>query len=218
MPSQRPTHPSNWQAVAWHEFCHTITLTKTRNKMPRWLSEGISVYEESQENASWGQSMNPSYREIILGGKATPVSKLSSAFMLAQTPLQLLFAYYESSMVVEYINKEFGADAIKWVLADLGADYPINEALARHTEPIEKLDIHFDAWLRARAPRACAPEGELGTPARRHRQISPHGTPRIPNSFVGLVAQGRALENRQWKEAKVPLEKAIEHLSRLRRR
>ncbi|MFN9984038.1 MAG: hypothetical protein ACK52S_00670, partial [Pirellula sp.] len=36
---------SNWKSVLWHEYCHVVTLQKTKNKMPRWLSEGISVYE-----------------------------------------------------------------------------------------------------------------------------------------------------------------------------
>ena len=38
---RRPGIPPNWEAVLWHEFCHVVTLTKTKNKMPRWLSEGI---------------------------------------------------------------------------------------------------------------------------------------------------------------------------------
>ena len=48
-PATRPQHPSSWQSLLWHEFCHVVTLNKTRNKMPRWLSEGISVYEERLE-------------------------------------------------------------------------------------------------------------------------------------------------------------------------
>src|SRR5213075_1287640 len=42
--------PTNWESVLWHEFCHVVTLQLTKNKMPRWLSEGISVYEERQAN------------------------------------------------------------------------------------------------------------------------------------------------------------------------
>ncbi len=57
----------------WHEFCHVITLNLTHNKMPRWLSEGISVYEESQQDPRWGQQMNPQYRQMILSGQLTPV-------------------------------------------------------------------------------------------------------------------------------------------------
>ena len=59
-PASQGASPSNWEAVLWHEFCHVVTLHKTRNKMPRWLSEGISVYEERQAEPAWGQSMTPS--------------------------------------------------------------------------------------------------------------------------------------------------------------
>ena len=41
------------RAVLWHEFTHVVTLTATKNKMPRWLSEGISVHEERQARASY---------------------------------------------------------------------------------------------------------------------------------------------------------------------
>ena len=80
-PSSQGATPSNWEAVLWHEFCHVVTLTKTNNRMPRWLSEGISVYEEVQANQAWGQTMNPQYRQMILDGELTPVSQLSGAFL-----------------------------------------------------------------------------------------------------------------------------------------
>ena len=57
---------ANWEAVLWHEFTHVITLTMTQNKMPRWLSEGISVYEEEQASSGWGQLMSPNFRDLIL--------------------------------------------------------------------------------------------------------------------------------------------------------
>ena len=47
-PRARPTGTVNWQQVLWHEFVHVVTLQKTRNRMPRWLSEGVSVYEETR--------------------------------------------------------------------------------------------------------------------------------------------------------------------------
>jgi tetratricopeptide (TPR) repeat protein len=42
-PASQGEHPANWESVLWHEFCHVVTLQLTRNRMPRWLSEGISV-------------------------------------------------------------------------------------------------------------------------------------------------------------------------------
>ncbi|MHC4146874.1 MAG: gluzincin family metallopeptidase [Planctomycetota bacterium] len=60
--SPRAGRPTNWKAMLWHEFCHVVTLNLTHNKMPRWLSEGISVYEELQRDPTWGQRMDPQYR------------------------------------------------------------------------------------------------------------------------------------------------------------
>ncbi len=143
--------PENWEDVLWHEFCHVVTLNITRNKMPRWLSEGISVHEERQANPVWGMKMNPRFREMVLGGDLTPVADLSSAFMTPKSPYHVQFAYYESSLVVEYIVQKFGFDALKQILADLGDGVNINEAIARHTEPMQKLEKDFAAFATDRA-------------------------------------------------------------------
>jgi tetratricopeptide (TPR) repeat protein len=210
-PASRPGRPSNWEAVLWHEFCHVVTLNKTRNKMPRWLSEGISVYEERQEAPAWGQVMNPQYRELILAGGATPVSKLSSAFLRPPTPMHLQFAYYESSMVVEHVVERFGIEALRKVLADLGDSVPINDALAKNTEPIEQLDANFEKWLKEKADQLAAgvnwekPKLDLDAGSAAMRDWNDNH----PNSFWGLLGEGRALiAERKWKEAVAPLEKA----------
>ena len=53
-PATRKENPGSWESVLWHEFCHVITLQKTSNRMPRWLSEGISVFEERRTGFSLG--------------------------------------------------------------------------------------------------------------------------------------------------------------------
>jgi tetratricopeptide (TPR) repeat protein len=162
-PASQGERPANWEAVLWHEFCHVVTLHKTRNKMPRWLSEGISVYEEKQANATWGQSMTPEYREIILSGKMAPVSKLSAAFLAPPTPMHLQFAYYQSSLVVEFLIERYGAEKLQTILSDLGDGLEINEALLRHTAPLGQLDMDFVAFARARA-EALAPGADWEEP------------------------------------------------------
>jgi tetratricopeptide (TPR) repeat protein len=211
-PSSRAGQPSNWEAVLWHEFCHTITLHKTHNKMPRWLSEGISVYEERQEVPAWGQTMTPQYRELILAGGATPVSKLSGAFLKPPTPMHLQFAYYESSMVVEYVLTRFGAPALQKVMTDLGNDVPINDALARHTEPIDKLDESFAKWLKTQAEQLGkgADWEQPDLPLDADSTAMAAWNKEHPSNFWGLLGEGRALvAERKWKEARAPLEKAI---------
>lgn len=147
-PASQADSPTNWQATLWHEFCHVVTLQKTHNKMPRWLSEGISVYEERQANPTWGQSMTPQYREMILGDDLTPVSQLSGAFLSPKSAMHLQFAYYESSLVVEYLVEKYGIDVLKRVLVDLGVGMPINDALQRYAGSLEALDAEFTAYAR----------------------------------------------------------------------
>ena len=121
----------NWQSLLWHEYCHVITLQKTNNRMPRWLSEGISVYEERLRHSSWGEQMSPEYRDFILGGEMTPVERLSMAFIVPKSPAHIQFAYYQSSLVVEYLVKNFGEECISKILQDLGEGMFINIAIEK---------------------------------------------------------------------------------------
>jgi tetratricopeptide (TPR) repeat protein len=146
-----PGHDVNWHSVLYHEFCHVVTLQITRNKMPRWLSEGISVYEEEQADPTWGQRMNPKYREMVLGGELTPISKLSGAFLAPRTPIHLQFAYYESSLVVEYLVQKYGLDSLKSILTDLGAGEEINKTIEKHTAALDDLEKEFAAYVTRRA-------------------------------------------------------------------
>jgi tetratricopeptide (TPR) repeat protein len=169
-PAAQHGHPVNWQAVLYHEFCHVVTLQITKNKMPRWLSEGISVYEESQANPAWGQRMNSRYREMVLGDELTPVSKLSGAFLAPKSEMHLQFAYYESSLVVEFLVQRFGLGKLKAILGDLGQGMSINEAIERNVSQtrlndllqansgetngaMERIDKEFAAFAKERAEK-----------------------------------------------------------------
>lgn len=147
-PASQGDSPANWRSVLWHEFCHVVTLEKTKNRMPRWLSEGISVYEERARNAAWGQSMTPQYREMLLADNLTPVSKLSGAFLNPPSPIHLQFAYFESSLVIDFLIEKHGLDALKAILDDLGNGLTISDALAKNVGSIDKLDSQFRSYAR----------------------------------------------------------------------
>lgn len=212
--SPRLERPANWQATLWHEFCHVVTLNLTRNKMPRWLSEGISVYEELQRDPTWGQRMNPQYRQMILGGQLTPVGNLSSAFMNPASPLHLQFAYYESALVVEFLVERFGFATLKAILADLAEGAEINAAIATHAGPVKKIEKEFEAFARKRAEDLAPqvdweqPEGDAVNPADADalaRWLTQH-----PNSFWALQQRVLSLlADQQWEQAKEPLRKLI---------
>ncbi len=59
-PSARPEGQFNWGSTLWHEYAHVITLQMTDYRIPRWFSEGLSVYEERRARPGWGDDWNPS--------------------------------------------------------------------------------------------------------------------------------------------------------------
>ncbi|MCL5281925.1 MAG: peptidase MA family metallohydrolase, partial [Planctomycetes bacterium] len=225
--SPRPSPAFNWQSMLWHEFCHVVTLSLTANKMPRWLSEGISVYEESQHNPLWGQQMSPQYRRMILDGELTPIGHLSAAFLSPKTPVHLQFAYYEAALVVEFFVERSGIAALKAILADLAQGGEINAAIVKHVGPLEKIEKDFEAFARKRA-ESLAPGVDWEQPTReqldrvegvppsdrgqdaRDTQALAQWLEKHPNSFWGLTAQAKSLlAARQWEQAKAPLQKLI---------
>jgi hypothetical protein len=153
----------NWRSVLWHEYTHVITLGLTQNKIPRWLSEGISVHEELARDPTWGQTMTPRYREMVLGGELTPIGKLSGAFLSPRTPEHLVFAYYQSALVVEFLVQRYGHQALRAVLTDLGAGQEINRALASRTAPLAELEKSFAEFARQRAEKL-APQADFAQP------------------------------------------------------
>ncbi len=59
-PSARETGDFNWGSTLWHEYTHVITLQITNYRIPRWFSEGLSVYEERRARPGWGDRLEPS--------------------------------------------------------------------------------------------------------------------------------------------------------------
>jgi len=210
-PASQAPNPANWEDVLWHEFTHVITLTATRNRMPRWLSEGISVYEERQANPQWGEKMNLGYRQMILENQLTPLGKLSGAFLRATNSEHLLFAYYESSLVVQFIVDKFGLDSLKKILSDLHDGVEINQAIAAHTEPMADLEKKFDAFARETAAKL-APGADLTKlPTFRsetEREIWSTGHPN--NYYIRLDHATELMKAKKWAEAKPVLEQLIE--------
>lgn len=142
---------ANWEAVLWHEFCHTVTLAKTRNRMPRWLSEGISVYEERQANTSWGRLMSIDDQKRILAGRMQPISDMSAAFIRAQSNEDIQFAYFQSYLVVRFLIESFGEEAMRKVLDDLAEGIKINDALIAHMDSMDTLEEDFLLYAQSEA-------------------------------------------------------------------
>jgi tetratricopeptide (TPR) repeat protein len=206
-PASQAPNPANWEDVLWHEFCHVVTLNDTKNRMPRWLSEGISVYEERQADPAWGERMNLAYRDTILKGDLTPLGELSGAFLQPKNGESLQFAYYESSLVVEYIVQQYGLDTLKKILIDLRDGLEMNAALAKETLPLPELERKFAAFARDRADHL-APGVDLDKPPDEGTPMEAGVWEKLhPNNYYLRLRKARQLmDDKQWAEAKPVLE------------
>lgn len=137
---------ANWEAVVWHEVAHTITLGRTKHRIPRWLSEGISVHEERLKNPAWTTGMNSRFRRTILDRDAYTLANLDTAFRE-----DIEFAYFEAGLAVDFLVANYGQPALNSILADLADGTPVNDALATHTAPARELDAEFRRFLETEA-------------------------------------------------------------------
>ncbi|HJO05218.1 MAG TPA: tetratricopeptide repeat protein [Acidobacteriota bacterium] len=211
----------NWGTTLWHEIAHVVTLGVTDSRVPRWLSEGLSVYEERRAREAWGDDATPGFLLAFLRGQLLPVSRINEGFARPSYPEHLAHSYLQASLVCELIEEELGFDA---VLALLDAyrdgktgDEAIRVGLA--LEPAE-LDARFDEFLRARyAGPLRALEAAAERPPSRGRQgMDPASLKALADAdttdFVAHLSVGAALASQGSDEA---IDEAIGYLERAKR-
>jgi tetratricopeptide (TPR) repeat protein len=198
-PGARETGAFNWGSTVWHELAHTFTLGMTNHRVPRWLSEGISVYEERRGRPGWGADATVSFLSAYNRKMLVPVSRMNDGFMRPAYPEQVIHSYYQASLVCELIERDFGARAITRMLEGYrdgqNTDQVFQQVL--HTD-LASFDKRFDAYMQERfakvaatirTPSRAAPAGRPGLGG---DAALPSGTP-DPNDFVGQLTMGRAL-------------------------
>jgi tetratricopeptide (TPR) repeat protein len=151
-PSARPPGEFNWGGTLWHEFAHVITLQITDHKIPRWFSEGLSVFEEIRARPGWGEDLSPDFLMAIREDQFLPVLDLNEGFVRPRFPGQITLAYYQASLVCEYIDQMFGFDAILDMLRlyreDRSTAEVFEEALGLTPAAFDR---QFNSWVDSRS-------------------------------------------------------------------
>jgi cellulose synthase operon protein C len=111
-PHARPGGQFNWGTTLWHEYTHVITLQVTDHLIPRWFSEGLSVYEEHLARPGWGDDWNASTIKALVDGKWFKIEELDNGFLRPRRPDDVALAYFEASQVCHFITDRYGFDAI----------------------------------------------------------------------------------------------------------
>jgi cellulose synthase operon protein C len=183
----------------------------TDHRIPRWLSEGISVLEERRARPGWAADTPLDFLVAYARGRMPPVSRMNDAFTRPAFPEQIALAYYQASLVAEMIEKQFGARAMVDILkAYRGGDG--TERVMRGALKVspEELDKRFDAYVRERFGRQIAAVAVVAG-GREARAAADRGVADAPprGPFVALIEEGRAhLARGQNSQAIAVLERA----------
>jgi tetratricopeptide (TPR) repeat protein len=143
---------------------------------------------------------------MILGPELTPVSELSGAFLSPRSPQHLQFAYYESSLVVEFLLERIGMEGLRRVLVDLSVGMPVDESLSRYLGSMELVDREFAQFARQRANELAptldwtlglSDSGESLTIQELQQLLKANPD----NYFLSTALAEQHLANQQWLEA-----------------
>ena len=207
-PKARPPGDFNWAPTLWHELAHVITLQLSKQRVPRWLTEGISTYEEKLGSPAWGREGELSFVAAYGLGEHMSVRELNAAF---QDPEKISLAYYEASILTEHIVGKYGMGALRKLLVTYGEGLEGEAALkAGLGVDIDTLQADFDKLLSSKygsVVRALKPPKEL-EPGKGNPEAIASA---FPDSFQAQVALGEYLRKAgRIDEAFKVLERAAE--------
>ena len=218
-PRARPPGTFNWQATLWHEMAHVITLQMSNNRIPRWLTEGISVFEEQRARPEWGREMELRFADALERGEMLPLAELNRGFMSGET---IALAYYEASLLVDHLVMTRGEPALQALVRAFADGVSVDEAMRRAIGPtLAEIEPEFvasvterfaavlaarrgpeDIRLTARTPRETI-EAPGGGVSGQRRPAAAAGRSRaaageVAGAFEALGARGLPAARRWW--------------------
>ena len=212
-PHARPSNPFSWQATLWHEMTHVITLQMSNQRIPRWLTEGISEYEETRARPDWGREMEIPFALALERGKTLKVADLNSGFTRPDT---IALAYYEASLLVDHIVETYGEPKLQALVKSYAEGLEGNDAIEKKIGvSVPELQASFDKALDARfgsmrnALRAIpgATDGPGRGPGNDMTALRALAQAH-PGNYEAQLSLGRALAAAGDRAAFEPLEKA----------
>jgi tetratricopeptide (TPR) repeat protein len=146
-PRARGQGEFNWQETLWHEIAHVFHLELTANRIPRWLAEGIAVYEAAQARSEWDMNMEVIMIRALRNGQLLPLRELDEGF--TRRPEFISLAYYQASQIVSYIERRYGFGKVLALFPHFRQGRSTEQAItAVFGQAVDDFDKAFHAFLR----------------------------------------------------------------------
>ena len=205
--------PFNWGQITWHELAHVFHIQLSRNRVPRWFTEGLAEYETLIARPEWKREMDHHLWQALQDDRLPELRLMNRAFTHARSPMDMMVAYYASTRVVKYIADEHGFGDVVRMLRQWGAGHSSEDVVHRALGlSMAQLDRDFRAAERRRL-RARA--DEFVVDFARYRDLdairadaaaSPHEPTKQAALAAALLAHGQGQEAREAAERALGLD------------
>jgi hypothetical protein len=126
--SRMNTHPFTLSITLKHELCHLMLHRHiARHNLPKWLDEGVCQWVsdgigEIFVNKGWS-----GLDSAVMAGRIIPLRRLTDNF--PRDGASLILAYEQSKSLINYVDRQYGAQAVMEILDALKNDATVETAL-----------------------------------------------------------------------------------------
>jgi len=146
-PKARAAGDFHWGSTLWHEIAHVYTLEATNHLLPRWMSEGLSVYEEWNTGPSRERMLSFDVLAAIRDKELLPIEGLDLGFVRPQYQGQVQVSYAQAGLLCDFISENFGHEALVSLVKSFAKNTPLNTAIQTATgmSPAELDEAFFQS-------------------------------------------------------------------------
>ncbi len=150
-PKARSAGDFHWGSTLWHEIAHVFTLEATNHRLPRWFSEGLSVYEEWTTGPLRDRELPIATLNAIAQDQLLGISVLDEGFVRPSYQGQVQVSYMQAGLVCDFIASRWGHDALTRMLKAFSRRASTSTALEYATGiDADAFDTAFADWLDTR--------------------------------------------------------------------
>jgi len=128
-PSGRASGDFHWGSTLWHELAHVFTLGITDHRVPRWLSEGISVFEEWRTGPTPGVAVPFEVLVAFHDGRFLKIEELDAGFIRPSYQNQVQVSYMQAGLTCLFIEERFGFPKLVALLEEYKRDVTVAAAI-----------------------------------------------------------------------------------------
>ncbi|MGH7214199.1 MAG: peptidase MA family metallohydrolase, partial [Tepidisphaeraceae bacterium] len=139
----------HWARVLRHEFTHVMNMSQTEHRCPRWLTEGLAVWQEKVPfRFEW---VPPALYRAATTDEMFTIDGLREAFVRPRRPTDGEMGYMQGFWVTEYLREKYGPDSIVRLLECFKQGMDDFDAFRATTgKSAAEFEREYHAWAKER--------------------------------------------------------------------